>query len=71
MAAVPSCTQYNNYGPRQIHVSGIKTSAYTFTRNGVRYANGQTYVGDGTAEQPPSPPLAVSTPNCRTCHSGC
>ena len=71
MASVPSCTQYDNYGPRSIHVTGIKTNPYSFTREGAKFANGQTYVGDGSAEQPAQGPLATAIPNCRSCHSGC
>ena len=71
MATVPACTQYDNYGPRHINITGIETMPYSFTVHGVRYANGQTFVGDSPAEQPPQGPLAIGVPNCRTCHSGC
>lgn len=71
MANILACTQQNNYGPRQIHYSGIKNSPYDFTLAGIKYANGQTYVGDGTSPQPAPPALAVNTPNCRSCHAGC
>ena len=71
MANVASCTQYDNYGPRRIHVTGLKIMPYSFTVQGVKYSNGQTYVGDETAPQPASYALATGTPNCRSCHSGC
>jgi hypothetical protein len=70
MANVPSCTQTDNYGPRSIHQSGLNY-AYTFTRNGVIYRNGQTYIGESGSPQPATPALAIATPNCRECHGGC
>lgn len=71
MANVPACTQLGNYGPRRIHISGIKVSPYDWTLHGIKYANGQTYVGDGTSDQPAPYVTSVNTPNCRSCHSGC
>jgi hypothetical protein len=71
MANVASCTQYGNYGPRKIHASGIKISAYDWTLHGIKYANGRTYIGDGNALQPAPYAISTNTPNCRSCHAGC
>lgn len=71
MANVPACTQFDNYGPRKIHISGIKRMPYDFTFGGVKYADGRTYVGDADSPQPASYTLATATPGCRSCHGGC
>ena len=71
MADVAPCTQYDNYGPRRLHVTGRKVNPYDWTLKGVVRANGQTYVGDGAAEQPAPMPAAVATPGCRSCFGGC
>lgn len=63
MSSVP-----DNYKARKIHISGIKVRPYTWTRDGVYYANGQTLAQTSESAQPATqPPLATATPGCREC----
>lgn len=73
MSGVATCTQYDNYGPRKLHVTGIKHNPYDVTRNGIKYANGLTYNGTSENQSPQPAPgaLATATPGCRSCHGGC
>lgn len=59
----------DNYSPRKRHVTGLRINPYTITTQGVRYANGQTYVGDGDTNGDAlfEDAKVVDTPNCRDC----
>lgn len=61
---------YQNYYPRKLHRSGLKSNAYVFTRTAIVFANGRTYTGTGTGDgRGPTParfdgPVAVNVPGC-------
>ena len=62
------CVAPDNYKARHIHNSGIKYSPYSWTRDGVYYANGQTLAQTSESPQPATTPaLASATPGCRDC----
>lgn len=71
MASTNQCTQYDNYGPRKIHLSGIKKDPYDITIHGITFADGRTYTGESGATQPAPLAPAVGIPNCRSCHGSC
>lgn len=59
----------DNYSVRKRHITGLRIRPYTLTIRGPRFANGQTYVGDGdtNGEKLFEAAKVVDTPNCRNC----
>jgi hypothetical protein len=55
----------DNYHPKRINISGL-LHPYVYLNSGIRFANGDTFVNNGKAQQPANyrGPAVVNVPYC-------
>lgn len=58
---------YGNYYPKKMSVTGLKVRPYSYTRNGVRYRNGDVLVNDGHGPTPAKFEATARTMNVPGC----